>query len=182
MVKEKRLVNAEDLRAGRMSEADVNKVLDNARRQLALAVDKAGPLMPAMPTRCWQWKGGVDGNGYGSLVALAGGAHLTMPVYNWVWLLAGGRPSGKGFDLHHLCHNKLCANPAHLAMMLATAHHYLHHIVLAGECVRGHRFDEETPLVDGKGYRRCRKCAEEDRQRYIATSGRRGRLNPRSMR
>ncbi|MFA5308215.1 MAG: hypothetical protein WC370_01865 [Dehalococcoidales bacterium] len=138
-------------------------------------------MMPAMPTRCWQWKGRVANDGYGVLVALAGDAHLTMPVYNWVWLLAGGGLSGNGFNLHHLCRNKLCASPTHLALVLATAHRYLHHMVPAGECTRGHRFDEEAPLIDGKGYRRCRKCAEEDRQRYIATGGRRGRLNPRSL-
>jgi hypothetical protein len=168
MVKEKRLVNAEDLKAGRMSEADVKGVLDDARRQLALAVDKSGPLMPAMTTRCWQWKGGAYGDGYGRLVAHLGDAHLTMPVYHWVWMLAAGSLPARGFNLHHLCRNKLCANPAHLAMMLVAGHSNLHHMTLLGKCVRGHQFDEVNPLIDGRGYRRCRECAEEDRLRYKA--------------
>jgi hypothetical protein len=57
---------------------------------------------------CWVWLGARNEKGYGN--ARCGGtvkrAHLV--VYE---KLVGPVPRGKEF--HHLCHNRLCVNPAH---------------------------------------------------------------------
>ena len=55
---------------------------------------------------CWIWMGPVNANGYG----LSGHGKLAHRV-------SYERSDGEipsGLDLMHLCHNRLCVNPAHL--------------------------------------------------------------------
>ena len=57
---------------------------------------------------CWEWTGGVSGNGYGKM--MIGGE--PVPAHQ-IAVILDGREVGDGFALHE-CDNPLCQNPAHL--------------------------------------------------------------------
>jgi hypothetical protein len=60
---------------------------------------------------CWNWIGPTT-NGYGP--------------YKRIWQLIAGGSVPEGCDLHHLCHNKACCNPAHLKAVNSGHHSRLH--------------------------------------------------------
>ena len=127
-------------------------------------VDKNGSLARGMASRCWQWKGATDGN-YGEFGVAVGDKQAIIYAHAFTWVLSGGSVPSRPFPLHHLCQNKLCVNPNHFAMVTRAGHSKLHTAILSATCRNGHPFDEDNPLVDGNGYRRCRECANESRQR-----------------
>ena len=94
---------------------------------------------------CWNWTAGVVGEGYGS-VTYDGVKFLTHRVaYE---LLVGLVPAGR--DLHHLCENRRCVNPAHLELLTRKEHARRH----AGETCRfGHPYG-----LRPNGTRECVVC------------------------
>ena len=121
-------------------------------------VNKHGPLKTAMTSRCWEWKGATDGY-YGQFSVTVKRKQLVRYAHVFAWLLNGGPIQSLSFPLHHLCTNKLCVNPNHMVMASQAGHARLHTVILTGKCKNQHEFDEIDPLIDGKGYRRCRECA-----------------------
>ena len=71
------------------------------------------------PTECWEWQGGRNNTGYGSLTYR--GQHITAHRLAYslakgpIPLLAPKDRTGSGFLLHS-CDNRVCCNPAHLAL------------------------------------------------------------------
>jgi hypothetical protein len=128
-------------------------------------VDRNGPLARGMTSRCWQWQGATDGN-YGEFGVPVEGEYPIKYAHFFTWVLSGGPIPSRYFPLHHLCGNKLCVNPNHIAMVTHAGHARLHIVMLSATCPNGHAFDEVNTLIDGKGYRRCRECARESRKRH----------------
>lgn len=73
-------------------------------------IDRSGPTMPQMDTRCWTWTGSKDSKGYGQ-ISLSGKLHL---AHRLAFVLTGSTfPEGKSHCLHR-CDNPACCNPSHL--------------------------------------------------------------------
>jgi hypothetical protein len=124
-------------------------------------VDVEGTLMPNITSRCWEWTASVGRQGYGrpNIKGKLEFAHRHAWEYHY------GQKIPKGLEVHHLCNNKSCVNPLHAILLRSDQHKRLHSVIKT-HCVNGHLFDNVNPLVDGDGYRRCRRCANEQRQRY----------------
>lgn len=60
---------------------------------------------------CWEWKYGLDPSGYGRM-GYKGKNHR---VHRVVFKLFNGRWPKQGLIVRHLCANRLCCNPFHLA-------------------------------------------------------------------
>lgn len=66
---------------------------------------------------CWEWLGAVGGHGYGN-IGEGGRCGKTLRAHRVAYeLLVGAVPNGTVLD--HVCHNKLCVNPAHLRIATA---------------------------------------------------------------
>lgn len=112
-------------------------------------------------TGCWNWRGGVAGNGYGSVRVPHG---PQMGAHRAAWIVANG-PVPDGLQIDHLCRNPLCINPAHLEAVsprentirgdAPSARH-----LRQTHCVNGHPFDEVNTRIDRRG-RTCRACHRE---------------------
>jgi hypothetical protein len=68
-------------------------------------VDKTGD--------CWLWTASVSSNGYGQFATTIAGVNAPIGAHRVAYYEANG-PIAAGLVVDHICHNKLCMNPAHL--------------------------------------------------------------------
>ncbi len=93
------------------------------------------------PDGCWVWTLTRNKTGYG-VIRIGGRKGNTVLVHKLAYELYIGEVP-KDWDLHHLCANKLCCNPAHIEL-LSPQEHFLrgnHPYAIAhrnGTCVKGH--------------------------------------------
>ena len=109
-------------------------------------------------TLCWVWTGGKTEKGYGKVMV----AGRRWRTHRYVWFLTRGTDPAD--DVHHLCDNRACCNPLHLALMP----HVEHAILSArarwtGLCGKGHDLTPENSYVRTKADgsfrdRQCRTC------------------------
>lgn len=108
---------------------------------------------------CWVWTGATS-QGYGSFALRS---YTTIAAYRWSFEFVRGLVP-KGFQLDHVCKNRICVNPGHLEVVTQKTN------VLRGSgppavnakkshCIHGHEFTPENTYQrkDSVG-RKCRTC------------------------
>lgn len=73
-------------------------------------VDKDGPLMPGMTTRCWSWQGSLSIGGYGEFFVKGRGM---MRAHRFIYDATHDAPLGDAYGCHR-CDNPGCVNPGHI--------------------------------------------------------------------
>lgn len=71
---------------------------------------------------CIWWRKTPDSRGYGAMTVDG----RERRAHQLAYLLRHGELPPAGFHLHHVCENKLCVNPSHLAVLTEAEHHRLH--------------------------------------------------------
>lgn len=107
---------------------------------------------------CWMWTGGITGSGYAAFTTEG----RTISAHRHAYERKHGRiPSGH--QLHHLCEQRSCVNPAHLVCLTPRRHLRLHDNVTSRNarkthCKRGHRFTASNTYRTSNGGRECYTC------------------------
>lgn len=73
-------------------------------------VNKNGKRMPHMPSRCWDWTGALNKDGYGFFRV----AYKTHGSHRAAWIIANRRKVPEGLCVCHKCDRPSCVNPEHL--------------------------------------------------------------------
>jgi len=130
---------------------------------------KIAPRLDGYPMRdsCWLWIGALDRNGHGR-VGLPGTQAPIVLSHRVVWLALRG-PISDGLVLDHDgpkgCHNKSCANPAHLVAVTQWVNQHNGPLTNAAKthCPSGHQLggDNVLPSIARRGHRGCRECRIE---------------------
>jgi len=117
---------------------------------------------------CWFWVGSNNGVGYGEIRV----KDKKIYAHRWSYeYYRGAIPDG--YQVHHLCNNRSCVNPAHLEIVTPKEHARVDgrtggtRLDLRKEfCVNGHRYSENTYWrPDGKG-RNCAQCVRDRAREY----------------
>lgn len=70
-------------------------------------------VLPGDRSDCWEWNAHLDGSGYGAIRDCNHGKYLKAHRVSYM-LFFGEIPCGMEVD--HLCFNRACVNPSHLAL------------------------------------------------------------------
>jgi hypothetical protein len=107
---------------------------------------------------CLLWTGGKNTQGDGNFWHNG----RTVQAHRFAYEFVNG-PIPDGHDIHHICENTSCCEPAHLTPLTPRDH------VLVGNnpsainarkthCINGHALTNANILIEARGSRACRVC------------------------
>lgn len=107
---------------------------------------------------CWEWNGRRTAKGYGHVYYQG----TTLRVHRLTYEMLVGRIP-EGMEIHHVCENEPCCNPAHLVVCTSLFNTNQKPDVNKARCIHGHEMTEDNTRVQvdrrGHVHRSCRACA-----------------------
>lgn len=119
---------------------------------------------------CWEWRGG-SASGYGYPRFSIDGRQ--QYAHRLAYEFRNG-PIPNGYEVDHLCRNKLCMNPRHLEAVpplvnLARNESPASVNGRKTHCIHGHEFTPENTTLRKDGSRQCRTCRRKQNRAYRAS-------------
>jgi len=110
---------------------------------------------------CLIWTAGKSGSGYG----VFDWKRRSVSAHRFAYTMIVG-PIPEGLQVDHLCHRRLCVNPAHLRCVTAKENiaNAPNHSAQRTHCPRGHKYSHRNI----NGDRCCAICARKAATRYRA--------------
>lgn len=119
-------------------------------------------------TGCWNWSACLDKDGYGRFSVGPKGKSVLAHRWSYEHFVGELRV---GLTIEHLCNNRRCVNPKHLAQVGLKVNLHASEIALPAvnarktHCKHGHRFDEANTYRWSRG-RTCRECTRMRQREY----------------
>ena len=118
-------------------------------------------------SKCWNWMGAVDRDGYGVFTATSRywGSQIKVKAHRFSMFMFS-RPCPDDLVVDHLCRNRKCVNPTHLEAV-SNKENLLRGVGFCGvnvrktHCHNGHEFNELNTYKIPNGGRSCKACARE---------------------
>lgn len=128
-----------------------------------------------LDTGCWEWPGERTSKGYGRAPMNGKRRRVHRVVYEH---FVGPIPAGA--DLHHRCHNTVCANFEHVEPLQPRDHTLRGSTppalnALKTHCKRGHPLSGDNLRIGPRGERRCFTCNAENVKEWQRRNPRSGR-------
>ncbi len=121
-------------------------------------------ISPEPNSGCWLWAGAMQSQGYGHIRYQGKNILAHRLSYE---LRRGAIPEDKFLD--HLCRTPACVNPDHLEPVTPKENVRRGFWGRKTACKNGHPYtDASTYRTPGDGWRQCRICAAESKQRCAA--------------
>lgn len=118
----------------------------------------AAKIEPLSTSDCWSWTGTHSGDGYASI--WWGGRMRS--AHRVIFELAHDVVLATAEHAHHICRNRWCVNPSHVAVLNIVEHSHLHS-PLKMHCKHGHPLSGDNVRAalsksTGRIQRTCRRC------------------------
>lgn len=113
---------------------------------------------------CWKWIGAINSHGYGHLVVDGKYVRAHRLAFE---LHCGPIPTRK--QIHHICENRSCVNPEHLAAISPKTHVRFAHPPKE-VCKQGHKLVGSNLYLDPRGGRQCKTCRRESLRKFRAAA------------
>lgn len=117
---------------------------------------------------CWPFKGHLN-HGYGHLYDIR--IHEKVGAHRLSWEIHHNRPPPKNLTVPHLCYNRKCCNPRHLALLTNAANASDNAQKRRTHCPKGHPYNAENTCLTPKGGRRCRRCRADGMEKRRRLAG-----------
>jgi hypothetical protein len=133
---------------------------------------------------CWIWTGVLHYAGYGRMSSPSD-RNKTVQTHRFVYECLLG-PIPDGLELDHLCRVRACCNPLHLEPVTHRENILRGHTVTASNaakthCPSGHPYAGENLQTNAKGYRKCRQCQRDAKDRARINGGEEWRARKRQQ-
>lgn len=149
----------------------------HAAKRFWSKVNKLGPQVDRLGSRCWEWVAARNNEGYGRFSFLLGPREtIDVLAHRFSYELKYGRKP-KELVLHH-CDNRRCVNPDHLYegtheqnmrdMIDRDRNSRVVHMRERTHCDKGHEFSDENTSFSARDKRQCLACGRERVARYRA--------------
>lgn len=120
---------------------------------------------------CWEYIQVPENTGYGRITTVIDGITVRDYIHRIAYKLYKG-PIPKGYEIDHLCRNRICANPDHLEAVPSRVNwlrgksiQAIYH--KATHCRHGHEYTpENTYIIPCSGKRTCRQCARSSMKQF----------------